>query len=119
MGFPIGVMLGSAAGDLTEGLARVEQPRPQLRQVRRVSGRGADLALGHPAECPDPVDAHATVQQQLDEARQREVVRGVAELAVLARGADQALFLPVPHDPGRDPDLVRQPGDRDEFLIWM
>jgi hypothetical protein len=81
------------AGFLAEGLALVQDPQCLLGQRGFLAGGGgaADVALGEPLEHPDSLHAGACVQEPADQRGDGQVARGVAQLAVLAGGADQLL----------------------------
>jgi hypothetical protein len=107
------------AGFLAEGLALVQDPQRLLGDSGFVSAGGgaADVALGEPLEHPDALDAGAGVQEPADQGGDGQVTRGVAQLAVLAGGADQLLLFPVPQHPGGDPDPLGEPGDGHQLVL--
>lgn len=106
-------------GDLAERFPRVEDAEGELGEVLLVLGGCAYLAIGRSAKGPHAVDPHAPLEEPSDETSDPSIVRGVAKLPVLAGGADQALLLPVPHDPGGDAGLLGQPWDRHELVFPM
>jgi hypothetical protein len=106
------------AGLLAERLALVEDPQRLLSQRDLVVGGGGatDVAFGEPLEHPDPLDARPGVEEQADQRGDRQIPGGVAELAVLAGGADQALLLPVPQDPGGHADSLGEARYRHQLV---
>jgi hypothetical protein len=106
------------AGLLAERFALVEDPQCLLSQRDLVVGGGGavDVALGEPLEHPDPVHARPGVKEQADERGDGQVPGRVAQLAVLAGGADQALLLPVPQHPRGHSDSLGEPRYRHQLV---
>ena len=106
-------------GDLPEGLPRVEEPESHLLEGPLITLSPADLPFSYRAEGSDPVDPDARIEEALHVPCDRVVSWRVPESAVLPRGADQTLLLPVTDHPGRDVDLLGEPRDCGELLILI
>src|SRR5262249_3180252 len=107
------------AGLFAECLALVEDPQGSFSQRCFVPGGGAapQGAFSEPLEHPHPLDAGTGLQDRADEPGDGNITRGVAQPAVLAGRADQALLFPVAQHPRGDPDPLGEPGDRQQPVI--